>query len=330
MKFDDVYVRAARQWLPPGTSTCAEAVAEGALAARDEELCASSSVHVADRSCWEMAHVAASSALSDSGIEAGRVGVLTYCPISAEPEEPWSPAHRLARMLNAENASALSVFQMSNGGTAALQIAATTLATDRRTEYALATAAADFRALPFHRWAKAPGAVYGDGAQAVVLGRGHGQLRLRALSTVGDPGLEETFPTEHPFRLEPTTNRLDPGFTRNAIRIRDAVRTAVRHCLDDAELSPADPRIAAVYPTRLGERVYRQCVRPALPEPLRGRGVVLGAATGHIGGGDALANLADIVSDDGMRAGELALLVTTGAGFTASCLLVERTNGRSS
>ena len=76
-------------------------------------------------------------------------------------------------------------------------------------------------------------------------------------------------------------------------------------------------------PTRLGRLVHRQCIQPGLPAALRHRCVLLGNDTGHLGAGDMLANLAHIYTEN-LPTGAKAILITTGAGLTASCLIIER------
>jgi 3-oxoacyl-[acyl-carrier-protein] synthase-3 len=70
--------------------------------------------------------------------------------------------------------------------------------------------------------------------------------------------------------------------------------------------------------------MYLPVVRELLAaEPLR-----LGARTGHLGCGDVLANLADIMARDLPGPDEYALVLTGGGGFTWSCLVVQRVGDR--
>jgi 3-oxoacyl-[acyl-carrier-protein] synthase III len=47
-----------------------------------------------------------------------------------------------------------------------------------------------------------------------------------------------------------------------------------------------------------------------------------GQGTGHLGAGDAPAGLAELHHDKLLEPGEYALVMSAGAGFTWSCLLV--------
>ncbi|MGW5869010.1 ketoacyl-ACP synthase III family protein [Streptomyces sp. NPDC055239] len=324
MNIDSIWLQSATQYLPPATSTAARAVEAGLLPASDLPLCPATSVHLADKTAWEMGLTAAKHVVRSLDIAPHDIGLITYAGISIAEEEPWSPGHRLARLLGADRAVCLALFQMSNGGAAALQHTAATLLLEPHTRYALAVASADFTALPSDRWASAPGLVYGDGATAVLLAGTPGPLRMHSLATCGNTELEATFPRNHPFRTQPDAEDSDAGFAANAHAIRHAVRTAVDQALADASIHADDPRISAIYPTRLGRLVYRQCVRPALPAALQDKGVIWGDSTGHLGPGDMLANLSEVLTTDSLASGDLALLITTGAGFTASCLIIEK------
>ncbi|GAB2662066.1 beta-ketoacyl-[acyl-carrier-protein] synthase family protein [Nocardia goodfellowii] len=323
MKVEGVYIAAAASVLPTRISRAADAVGAGILDPRDLALCPAESVRIAETPCWEMGLAACTEVLEAGEHHAADVSLVVYTAAVFAEEHPWSPAHRIARMLGADRATALEIAQMSNGGAAAVAHAAAQLMLEPGMTHAIAISSADFTALPFPRWSMAPGVIYGDGAAAALLSVEPGPLALRAVATTGDPTLEASFPAGHPFKAPDPHRRTDMGVLSNASAIRTAVRTAVDRCLDEAALDPGDPRIVAVYPTRLGRLVYRHCVQPALPEPLRHREVLLGENTGHLGAGDMLANLAHIFSADALPSGAVALLVTTGAGFTASCLAVE-------
>ncbi len=322
MKVDDIFITAAALSLPDTTSAAADAVAAGDLDPHDVDLCPAHTVRISETSCWEMGLTACAAALNGAGLDAADLDLIAYAGMDLADDQPWSPPHRIARVLGADRAVALGVAQMSNGGAAALQHCVSTLALEPRTHIAIAASASDFTNLPYPRWAAAPTMAYGDGAAAAVLTRDPGPFRVRAIATTGAPPLEATFPAQHPFRIgQKAPSAID--FVGNARLIRAAVATTVEHALEDAGLAPDDPTIAAVIPTRLGRLVHRQCVQPALPAALRDRCVLLGDDTGHLGAGDMLANLAYLHTNI-PPAGTTTILITTGAGFTSSCLVVEK------
>ncbi len=323
MKVDDVFINAATVSLPQTISTAADAAAAGILGQDSLDLCPAQSVHTAQNSCWEMGVEVCAEALKKVDVVAASVDLIVYAGMDLANDQPWSPPHRLARILGADHAVALGVAQMSNGGAAALHHCIATLTLEPRTRCAIAAAASDFTALPYPRWAAAPTIAYGDGAAAAILTKSPGHFRVRSIATTGAPPLEATFPAQHPFRPGPKGKATAIDFTSNARSIRAAVGATVENALADADLSPDDPTIVGVYPTRLGRLVHRQCIQPGLPAALRHRCVLLGNDTGHLGAGDMLANLAHIYTEN-LPTGAKAILITTGAGLTASCLIIER------
>jgi 3-oxoacyl-[acyl-carrier-protein] synthase-3 len=322
-----VLIAAAATWLPPGRSRARDAVRAGVLADIDARESVCHEVPVADGlAAWELALRAAREALSEPRIPASEVDFLGYAGMSATEEEPASPAHRLARLLGVAQGVAVGVHQMSSGGDAALHAAIATMLVEPGTRNALVCTGMNTSGLPYDRWRTAPETVLGDGGTAVLLSRDRGSLRVRSLSRSGCAELEQTFPRFHPFRPIPAasgsgTELLDlVGSIRS---MRATVTRAVAQALAEADLAGTD-RIKAVWVTRTRPRTVEQSVRPALPAGLRDRLVFSGRQTGHLGPGDTLANLTDLSAGDRLAAGDAALLVGLGAGFTANALVVER------
>ncbi|WP_340687891.1 3-oxoacyl-[acyl-carrier-protein] synthase III C-terminal domain-containing protein [Amycolatopsis coloradensis] len=327
-----IRIAAATTWLPDARYPATSAVAAGAITAEQAAGAACSEVPVgAAVPAWWMGLQAARQCLGEHGVDPVEIDFVAYAGMTPGEEEPWSPAHRLARVLGASRAVAIGLAQMSNGGAAGIGWATTLMQADDSVRYALCTTAGNFSALPYDRWQTAPATVFGDGATAVLLGRDEGPLVIRSIGSAGRPLLEETFPAFHPFRPlpEPVSGPQEDalGFASNLKGSREVIQEAVRIALADAGLGDEDTardRIALVSSNRLGAQVTDQTVRRALPRALRDRYRAFGAETGHLGAGDLPANLADILADDLLGAGECALLIGTGAGATAGAVIVER------
>ncbi|SDP95853.1 3-oxoacyl-[acyl-carrier-protein] synthase III C-terminal domain-containing protein [Lentzea jiangxiensis] len=327
-----IRITAATTWLPDARYPAASAVAAGAITAEQAAGAACSAVPVgAAVPAWWMGSQAARQCLGEHGVDPVEIDLVTYAGMTPGEEDPWSPAHRLARVLGASRAVAIGLAQMSNGGAAGIGWAATLMQADDSVRHALCTTAGNFSALPYDRWQTAPATVFGDGATAVLLGRDEGPLVIRSLGSAGRPLLEETFPAFHPFRPlpEPVSGPREDalGFASNLKGSREVIQEAVGIALADAGLGDEDTareRIALVSSNRLGAQVTDQVVRRALPRALRDRYRAFGAETGHLGAGDLPANLADILAGDLLGAGECALLIGTGAGVTAGAIIVER------
>lgn len=322
-----VRVASATAWLPPGRSRAVDALAGGVLSDIDARATLCHEVPVAGGiPAWELGLRACRQALSEADVPPGEVDFLSYAGMSVLEEEPASPAHRLARMLGASRSIVLGVSQMSSGGDAALHAAVCALLTEPDTRHAVACTGMDTDGLPYDRWLTAPEVVLGDGGTAALLGRDRGSLVIHSIGRAACAGLEPVFPGRHPFRpLSSESGREpEPAGTLGSLKaIRATVTRAVERALADADV--IDPsRVKVVYPPRTRPQTVRHTVRAALPAVLRDRLMARGQRTGHLGAGDTLANLADLLATDRVAAGEYALLVGVGAGFTASALVVQR------
>ncbi|WP_031464880.1 hypothetical protein [Sciscionella sediminilitoris] len=327
-----LHLAAATEWLPDKRYRAEEAVAAGASTDSDTANAAYRAVPVAGEiPAWRMALAACRNACATARIEPDGIDVLGYSGITLSEEDPWSPAHRIARTLGAEHSIAFATEQMSNGGVAALHYAASTLLTESRTSTALACTAANFSELPYDRWNTAPSTVLGDGATAVLIGTRPGPYAVLSLAIAGDPRAEERFPRFHPFRRQPEGSaELSTDFVHNLRAIRELTGITWQRALADAGLTEEQARdtIDVVCTVRLGAQVVRHSILAALPAFLRRRHLPFGHETGHLGPGDTLANLAALARLDTLAPSRRALLLCLGAGLTTSALIIERTDVR--
>ncbi|GLF95124.1 thiolase family protein [Streptomyces yaizuensis] len=320
------YVSAAALWLPETASTAEEAVAAGTIRRRAAEAEGFSQVTVChDRTVAAMAAEAARAALDDAGIAPGEVDLLIHAWVHQQGTGNWNPPHHVARLVGAEHAVALGLQQQSNGGAAAIEAALNAMAVDLRVTTALITTADQFTDIPQGRWSVlSDGGPLGDGGTAAVLTRAPGPLLIESIASYGDPTLEAEFPGRDPFGPPPEiTDEPGSAFRNQDVlkRMRHCVEQAVQYALDDARLSPDAPTLLTVLPLRLGHTFIDWTVRSALPAPLQDKIQTHGSRTGHLGAGDLLANLADIVSRPPPPDSRI-LLVSVGAGYTATCLIV--------
>ncbi|MDI6100399.1 ketoacyl-ACP synthase III family protein [Actinoplanes sp. NEAU-A12] len=278
----------------------------------------------------ELAVRAATGALVAARWPASTLDLVAHAWIHHQGHDFWSPAHYLAHRLGAARALPVGVRQMCNGGVAALELAATRIMADPATERALVTTADRFAAPAFDRWRADYGVAYGDGATALLLARGDGPYRLLSVASTAAPELELMHRGDDSFGASPgavidvrRTKRAflaaghGPRFTRTA---NDAVCRVVRQALAEA----GEPRVHAVALPRLGGAVLDDGYRPGLRAAGLRRAAVLrfGRGTGHLGAGDAAANLAEMAHLRLLRPGQVALVLSAGAGFTWSCLVV--------
>ena len=329
-------ITSVQQWLPEGRDTAAAAIAEGRAdpAVRDRDGYVELSV-CSDQSAPQMAVAAAEKALSDAGLAPESIGLVVHAWTHYQGHDFWSPAHFVAAGIGALRAVPIGVQQMCNGGAAAIQIAADRLAADPGLTAALVTTADRFDTSTFDRWRGDYGVAYGDGATALVLSRESGPYSLVSLATAAAPALEWMHRGVDPFGSKPMERgaRIDVRRTKKAFleagcgpkfaaEVGNAVRSVITEALGRAGLDPADSALRHVALPRLGRSVLARAYHPALNDFLPAEPLDFGGDTGHLGAGDAAANLAVLHSKQLLKPGEYTLLLSAGAGFTWSCLLV--------
>lgn len=340
MRFDPpVGVAGCRTWLPKTTETTEEAVAGLRISSREAARNGYTELPCSlDLSAPEMAVLAARSALDRAGWDAGSVDLIAHSHIYYQGHDFWSPVAYIQDQLGAVNAVGYSLAQMCNGGTGALELAATRLAADGGARRALVTTADRFASPAFDRWSSDYGVAYGDGATALLLGRAPGTARLLASVTVLRGDLERMHRGDDEFADAPRSSpgpvsarRTKKAFLARAgrdafsVAARESVQDVIRRALEEARVDPGDPAVRWCLPPRLGSQVLDEAYRPVLAVNSHVTVPSWGRHTGHLGAGDVMANLADLLARDDVRAGDIALLIGAGAGFSWSCTVAEVT-----
>lgn len=344
MRFDPpVWVSGCRAWLPPTRQSAMEAVAAGLISPGDAAAAGYTELPFSpDLSAPEMAVLAARAALAQAGWDAGTVSLLTHAHTYYQGHEFWSPAAYIQDQLGAADAVGYCLAQMCNGGTGAIELAATRLAADKRTGRALVTTADRFAAPGFDRWSGDYGVAYGDGATALLLSREPGIARLLSSVTVLRGALERMHRGDDDFTPAPrsrpgpvSVRRTKKAFLASAGReafskaALDALTLVIEASLAEAGLEPADPRVRWCLPPRLGRQVIDEAYRPVLAVNDHVTVPEWGARTGHLGAGDVIANLASLLACPDAAAGDIALLIGAGGGFSWSCTVAQLTRGAS-
>ncbi|MFF9913289.1 3-oxoacyl-[acyl-carrier-protein] synthase III C-terminal domain-containing protein [Streptomyces sp. NPDC013457] len=356
-------ISAPSVWLPAGRQSSEEAVARELVDAETAEELGYDRLPVADLAPPEMAVEAGRHALATAGVDAAAVGLVMHAWIHYQGHDLWSPAHFVADGIGARDAVPVGVQQVCNGGAAAVELAAARLFVEPELGHALITTADAFVEPGFDRWSGDYGIAYGDGATALVLhhlprtesetgttpgttpGTGAGaagatgggrpaDLVLHALSTVAAPSLERMHRGDDPF--SPAARSLGPRVdirrTKKAFlqaegmeAFTGASAAALRSAVGDCLAAAGDVALRYVVAPRLGRKTVDLAYAPELTKLTGAELLRPGADTGHLGAGDAAASLADLHSRRLLGPGEYALVVSAGAGFTWSCLLVSGT-----
>jgi 3-oxoacyl-[acyl-carrier-protein] synthase III len=332
MRIDEVYLTATGVGLPPRRPV-ADAVAAGEVGAGPARASGLQSVTCAvDESAPEMAVRAARQALRRS--PAVEPDLVVHACNHHQGQDMWPVASYVLREAvgpGPRACSALEVRQMSNGGLAALDLAARSVTATGGD--ALVTTGDRFVLPAIDRWRTDPGTPYGDGGTAAVLSRTPGFAALRAVAVHSDPDLEPmhrasaTF-TDAPFPDGP----LDfdaahaafverHGMTFGVARTDRGQQAVLDRVLADADMKLGDAdwvllphfgrrRLSAIFHGPLGIDPERTAAD-------------LGTTTGHLGAGDQIAGLDHLAVSGRLRPGQRCLLLGVGAGFSWGAAVVD-------
>ncbi len=332
-------VAAVTCWLPPRRETAESAVAAGLLTAEH----AAKQGYVAtavsdDLAPPEMAVLAATDALATAGWDAAEVDLVLHAWTYFQGHDFWSPAHFVADRIGARRAVPVGIQQMCNGGAAAVEIAASRLLADPAVTRAVVTTADRFAQPGFDRWYGDYGTSYGDAATCLLLTAPSvtpaPALHLLAATSIAVPELEIMHRSGDAFSPAPrmVSSRVDSRRTLKhflaagggplmASHAAATARAVLAAALADARVAADDPRLRVVALPRLGRDVLDDDYPAGLGCGPATTVLRLGADTGHLGAGDPIANLAAIHEANTLATGEVAVLLSVGAGFTWSALV---------
>jgi 3-oxoacyl-[acyl-carrier-protein] synthase-3 len=333
-------IAAAVLWLPPTRHSASDALAAGLLDAETAERLGYSELAASDdRAAPELAVLAASKALAEAGWAGEELGLTVHAWLYHQGHDFWSAPHFVASGVGALRATPLGVQQTSNGSVAALEVAVGRLALDPALQRCLLTTADCFGPPGFDRWYGDIDVAYGDAGTALLLDRSAGAYRLLSIASVSAPEYEVMYRGDDEFSPAPriTRDRVSARTTKLYFRagggwprfvglLRRSVQQVVLTAIGDAGLRPDDRRLRYLVMPRISTGALTQFYVPSVRElelP-HTEVLVLGRDTGHLGAGDVIANLADLIAGDRLAPGEVALLLSAGNGYTWSCVAAQR------
>ncbi|MFD7528590.1 MULTISPECIES: ketoacyl-ACP synthase III family protein [unclassified Streptomyces] len=334
MRLDRLFVSGTGVALPRRSSV-EEAVAEGLCDPRAARRMRMRSVCVSDgESGPELAVRAACQALRRAGARPGDIDLVLHADTYHQGHDLWAPASYVQRESVGNACPALEVRQLSNGGMAALELAASHLLADSARRGALVTTGDRFCLPGFDRWNTDPGTVCGDGGTALVLSARGGFARLLSLCTVSDPGLEAMGRGDDPFSDAPLEARVPIGVEKHrAVLTRELGMGELLERLLGGQRAALDGALAEAGVTKeavdwfvlphLGRpRMEFQFFQPLGIAPERSTWS-WGSGVGHLGAGDAFAGLHHLAVEGQLRPGGLCALVSSGAGFAWTVAVLE-------
>ncbi|MGW7528811.1 ketoacyl-ACP synthase III family protein [Streptomyces sp. NPDC054783] len=336
MRYDDLWIKGTGSYLgelrPVGPD-----IAAGRYAEKDAREAGTVSVSVADLAPPEMAVLAGRAALEGAaGVDRSSVlhlhGSTYFQGLDMWPASCWIAGQLLGQTLGALS---LQASALSNSSLACLEIAGSMLQGRPDLSGALLTCADRFLPPGIDRWNIDSGMAFGDGAAAVLLGRGGGALRVLSVSSYTDTTLEglqrgnEAFHPVSPTALEtlPMRRRAREFFAQGGMapkearqRSVDAVQRVVESALADAGCSIGDARW--VVPPFVGRRLFESgFVEPLGLDPDRTL-FPFGLTTGHLGSVDQLLSLDRLLRHERLNPGDRIVLIGTGMGFTFTCAVL--------
>ncbi|MFI6346399.1 ketoacyl-ACP synthase III family protein [Streptomyces sp. NPDC050560] len=341
MIWGDLYVRAVASCLGEPVDV-KEAVASGAYDPDDAQRQDFLSVAVAEpgANVADLWSRAARTALSRSGAAASDVGLLLCAGTFGAGVDGWNAAAYVQRELGMDGGFAAEVRGGSNGGLAALELAAAHLA--RQGAGVAVVTAGDLFPLPyFDRW-RAERFLFGDGCAAAVLSPDSGFARLLCAATTSDPSLEAMHRGDAPIgpfepdKPYPIDLRLrarqfqDAGMGKDELvrRLGAGPRLVVRQVLDEGGVALEEVEHLIV-PHFGRTMTMLQCLIPLGLRDIERTVWDFARRTGHLGPGDQFAALDHLRENNRLRPGERVLMLGIGAGFAWSSALFEITDSNS-
>ncbi|MEU6094318.1 ketoacyl-ACP synthase III family protein [Streptomyces sp. NPDC047079] len=335
MRWDDIHIAGLGTHLPPPVGA-REAMEAGRYPADEfEENQLISALESDDLSAVDMAVAAGRQAMERSGRAAEDIALVLHASMYHQGEDFWTPASYVQRHTVGGTAPAIHVDHASNGGMAALELAASWL--NGRTDASAAlVSTGDRYALPgFDRWYSDSGQVFADGATALVLSRGSGFARLLATHSTSDPELEDAYrdvdggftPVPHatgkPLDLRGRKRRYMKRVGHDFVveRLVTGLLANTEHTLAEADTSMDG--IARVVVPNVGRELLEWEFLTPYKIDVERTVWDWGRRTCHIGGGDQFAGLTHLLESGQLQPGDQVLVVGVGIGFSWTTAVVQ-------
>ncbi|MFD4757009.1 ketoacyl-ACP synthase III family protein [Streptomyces sp. NPDC058426] len=344
MRWNHLYLAGTGAYFPEHVERAEEAIAAGRYSAEEHASNGIRSVRTAgkDEAPAVLAARAGQRAVERSEHAAEDFTWVLHGCMGYQGRDFWTPAHYVQRETVGGHGPAVEIRQGSNGGLAALELAAAQLTARPDATAALITTGDAFRLPYVDRWRTETQQVYGDAGTAVVLSRRGGVARLRSTASRSVPALEPLYrgmggwsagpdPAEWPVDLRTRTRDYllaDPfRYDEVIARTGESLELVVRQALADADTKLGE--VAFVVHPAIGRTIVEYSYVAQLginPE----RTVYAWARDyGHLGAGDQFAGLDHLLAGGRAGRGDLILTIGVGIGYlwTAAVFEVLRAPG---
>ncbi|MEW2514087.1 ketoacyl-ACP synthase III family protein [Streptomyces sp. NPDC046870] len=336
MRWNGIYLNACGAVLGRGEETSV-AVAEGRYDAAEAEADGFLSISVADDGpAVELAVKAADLTMGRATVEPDDIDLVVHSSCHHQGLDHFAPASYVQGRTIGGRAAAVEVKQYSNGGLAALEIAAACLTTRPKKSAALLTTSDVFALPAFDRYRSDKGVVFGDGGTGLVLSRRGGVARLLSTAVISDGTYGAVYLGNKPFEDAPADGdgpvdlraRRDEYLLENGELLLKIVQSlterqqeSVSVALADAGLSAGD--IDRWVLTNVGRTLDDVDFRAMFGIEDARTTWEWGRRVGHIGAADQIAGLTHLLETGQVVPGDRVALCGIGMGFTYACAVVE-------
>lgn len=329
MRWDDLYVAGLGMYIPEQVQLAQEAVDAGLYDAEESKANGIRAVHVAaeGEAAVDMAAAAGRRAVVRSGHGPHDFDLVLHAYVGHQGQELWSPANYVQNEAVGGTGMAIEVKQGSNGGLAALELAASHLAA-RPGPAALITTGDAFKLPYFDRWSSDSQQAYGDGAGALVLSSQRGFAQLLSTASYSDSSLEPIYRggpgwTDAPFHdqrpIDLRTRKRDyllrheDAYDQVIQQMTKNVTVVLQQALDDAgtELAKASFFVHA----NIAETIAEFSFYTMLGVDRSTTTYDWGQDYGHMGAGDQLIGLNHLFETGRPKPGDIIVTLGVGTGF---------------
>lgn len=320
-----VYIAATGLAVPVPTPT-PDQVAAGLVNEQVARRTGITSVAVAEDSGPQMAVRAAREAFAVGGHDPRHCTLHLHASMTYGGYDLWSSASYIQAQLGVKSALGLNVDQLSNGGLAALELAAGHLAGGGE-GFALVTTGEKYSPPLIDRWHSDPGTVFADGGTALTLSSTGGFAEILSIASTADPDLEGIARGDDPPATGPGQHRLPASlesgrqsFTKTVEieelleRVQDGQRRSYTAAMSNAGILSDD--IDWHILPHLGLPKTRHQLIDPLGLSLDRTTWAWGATLGHLGGGDQIAGMNHLQTTQNVQPGNICVLHGVGGGFT--------------
>lgn len=257
-----------------------------------------------------------------------------HATVRGQGHDFWPSWAYICKDIKLSNLTPVGIAQMSSGGVIGISMAAGCVLSGLYDAGFVVTSDC-FDGPYFDRWNSDYGTFYGDAGTALLLSTEPGPFKILSTSSTSDSRLEGLYRgLDDIYQFEMSRVMVDVAQTSKEFfskmsyheiidGMKYAIKGAVSRCLADAEISSVQDIDLFVVP-HLGRLRTTSIICDALRIDLDRTTWGMGTKVGHLGGGDHIWAISEMLKDGSLTEGTRQLFIGIGAGFSVSCILTEK------